>query len=56
VASGLSITQLELATMAFVACALIMYIFWWHKPFDVERSQVLVWPYSGRPERAGNGT
>ncbi|KAN0092364.1 hypothetical protein V8E51_018211 [Hyaloscypha variabilis] len=33
---GLPITQLELATMAFVVCALTMYLLWWHKPFGVE--------------------
>jgi hypothetical protein len=33
---GLPITQLELATMAFVVCALIMYLLWWAKPFGVE--------------------
>ncbi|KAK0732226.1 hypothetical protein B0H67DRAFT_464013, partial [Lasiosphaeris hirsuta] len=26
------ITQLELATMAFILCAFVMYIFWWNKP------------------------
>ncbi|KAG8529071.1 uncharacterized protein KY384_005706 [Bacidia gigantensis] len=31
-----SITQLELATMGFVGCALLMYLLWWDKPFDVE--------------------
>jgi hypothetical protein len=36
VSVGLPITQLELATMAFVVCALIMYLLWWHKPFGVE--------------------
>jgi hypothetical protein len=37
VSVGLPITQLELATIAFVVCALIMYILWWNKPFGVER-------------------
>lgn len=37
VSVGLPITQLELATMAFVVCALIMYLLWWHTPFGVER-------------------
>lgn len=41
-ASGLSITELELTTMAFVLCAFLAYIFWWHKPFDAQRSQVLL--------------
>ncbi len=36
--SALAITQLELATMGFVGCALVLYILWWHKPFDVEHS------------------
>jgi len=35
VSVGLPITQLELATMAFVACALVMYMLWWDKPFGV---------------------
>jgi hypothetical protein len=41
VSQGLPITQLELATMAFVVCALIMYVLWWHKPFGVENRTVL---------------
>lgn len=36
VSLGLPITQLELATMAFIVCALTMYLLWWHKPFGVE--------------------
>lgn len=39
---GLAISQFELATIAFVFCALIMNYFWWHKPFDVERRHVLI--------------
>jgi len=27
--------------MAFVVCALIMYMLWWHKPFGVDRRTVL---------------
>jgi hypothetical protein len=43
VSVGLPITQLELATMAFVVCALTMYLLWWHKPFGVEsRMSVMV--------------
>jgi hypothetical protein len=38
---GLAISELELATMAFVFCALVMYILWWEKPFDVERRHVV---------------
>jgi hypothetical protein len=41
VSQGLPITQLELATMAFVVCALIMYMLWWDKPFGVDRRTVL---------------
>jgi hypothetical protein len=40
-ASGLSITELELMTMAFVLSAQFTYILWWDKPFDVQRSHVL---------------
>jgi hypothetical protein len=36
-AVGLPITQLELATITFVVCALVMYLLWWDKPFNVER-------------------
>lgn len=39
---GLAITELELATMAFIVCALIMYIFWWNKPFGAEERCLLV--------------
>ena len=45
---GLPITELELATMAFVVCSLIMYILWWHKPFDVEHKTVITCPASMR--------
>jgi hypothetical protein len=36
VSVGLPISQLELATMAFVVCAPTMYLLWWQKPFGVE--------------------
>ncbi|RYP12482.1 hypothetical protein DL765_007281 [Monosporascus sp. GIB2] len=39
---GHAITELELATMAFIICALVMYIFWWNKPFGVEQRSLLV--------------
>lgn len=42
--SPLAITQLELATMGFVGCALLMYILWWDKPFDVEHSVIINCP------------
>jgi hypothetical protein len=32
--------------MAFVSCALIMYISWWSKPFGVERSTIITFPAS----------
>lgn len=41
VSVGLPITQLELATMALVVCALIMYASWWNKPFGVERMVIV---------------
>ncbi|KAH8585642.1 hypothetical protein B0O99DRAFT_126286 [Bisporella sp. PMI_857] len=34
-AQGLPLSALELATMAYVVCALANYIFWWNKPLDV---------------------
>jgi hypothetical protein len=37
---GYSISQLELATLAFIFCAIVMHIFWWNKPFDVETRRV----------------
>lgn len=36
VSVGLPITELELMTMAYVVCAVMMYTLWWSKPFDVE--------------------
>lgn len=44
--AGLPITELELATMAYVLCAVIMYGFWWSKPFGAE--DVIIVP---RPAR-----
>jgi len=34
-ARGLTITELELVTLAFAAFNIITYILWWHKPLDV---------------------
>jgi len=42
VAQGLAITELELATIAFVFCAIIMYGFWWHKPYGIDERQTIV--------------
>ncbi|EAW12093.1 uncharacterized protein ACLA_008530 [Aspergillus clavatus NRRL 1] len=46
--AGLPITELELTTLAFIFCALIMYWFWWDKPFDVQTPTILFCP----PEKA----
>lgn len=35
-AQGLAVTTLELFTLAIVVCAMIMFVAWWHKPFDVQ--------------------
>jgi hypothetical protein len=32
------ITLLELFTLAYLACAVVAYAFWWHKPFDVQQA------------------
>ena len=37
--SGLPITLLELNTIAHVACTVIMYGLWWHKPQDVKETE-----------------
>lgn len=34
---GLSITELEIVTLAFCSLNGAMYFFWWHKPLDVQR-------------------
>jgi hypothetical protein len=47
VSVGLPITQLELATIALVFCALIMYALWWNKPFGVEHSVTIYTIYDG---------
>src|SRR5688572_11110238 len=33
---GLSITELEATTLAYTVLTVVMYIFWWDKPLDVE--------------------
>ncbi|OCK73130.1 hypothetical protein K432DRAFT_313636, partial [Lepidopterella palustris CBS 459.81] len=43
-AAGLMITQLELMTLTFVACAVLAYAIWLDKPFNGERSQVFFGP------------
>lgn len=52
VAAGLSITQLELATMAFVFCAVVTYALWWDKPFDADRPTVFALPASAEMHQA----
>ncbi|KAF5632705.1 hypothetical protein F52700_6241 [Fusarium sp. NRRL 52700] len=39
---GHAISQLELSTLAFIPCALTMYVLWWQKPFDIERRHTLL--------------
>ncbi|RDW68775.1 uncharacterized protein DSM5745_08535 [Aspergillus mulundensis] len=41
-AQSLPLTELELATLAFIPCAFVMYAFWWYKPFDAQRPITLV--------------
>ncbi|KAK3997189.1 hypothetical protein QBC44DRAFT_280780 [Cladorrhinum sp. PSN332] len=36
ISTGLSISELELATLGFIFCAIVMYGFWWDKPFNVQ--------------------
>jgi hypothetical protein len=47
---AIAFSQLELATLGFVGCALLMYALWWDKPFDVERSVVIQCPIRCRDE------
>jgi hypothetical protein len=35
VVQHLPVSELELITVAFVVCSVVMYCFWWHKPVDV---------------------
>lgn len=42
VAHGLPLTELELATLAFIPCTVVMYGFWWYKPFDSQRAITLL--------------
>ncbi|PPQ78715.1 hypothetical protein CVT25_010718 [Psilocybe cyanescens] len=39
---GLSLTELEIVTMAFASMNAVMYFLWWHKPLDV---QCRIWVY-----------
>ncbi|KAM7195825.1 hypothetical protein V8F33_006474, partial [Rhypophila sp. PSN 637] len=35
-AQGMALTLLELNTFAHAICTVLIYVFWWHKPLDVE--------------------
>lgn len=37
----LPITTLELFTLGIVLCAVLTYVFWWEKPFDIQRPIIL---------------
>jgi hypothetical protein len=41
---GPALAELELMTLAFIVAALVMYGFWWYKPFDVQRATILLCP------------
>jgi len=41
---GLRISELELITLGFIFCALVMTGFWWDKPFDVQSRYVVSRP------------
>jgi len=47
-ATGLPSTLLEVHVVAHVFCAMIMYVLWWHKPWQVVSPTILtgdwVWP------------
>ncbi|OCK85225.1 hypothetical protein K432DRAFT_318689 [Lepidopterella palustris CBS 459.81] len=41
VGSGLSLSLIELNTSAHALCAMIIYLFWWDKPLDVEEPSLI---------------
>jgi hypothetical protein len=41
--STIPVSPLECFTLAYVICALFMYGFWWHKPFDAQ-TPLLIYP------------
>jgi hypothetical protein len=49
-AVGLPLTELELMTLAFIIAALVMYLLWWYKPFDVQRATRLACPHERTSE------
>ena len=40
--SGLPLSILEISTLAFVSCAILIEFFWWHKPLDLRSSTIAV--------------
>jgi hypothetical protein len=40
----IALSELELATMGFVGCAIVMYFLWWNKPFDVQHATIINCP------------
>src|ERR1700709_1452535 len=44
-AYDLPISPLEFVTLAYVACGLISYALWWHKPKDMEMAIPIFLPY-----------
>ncbi|KAJ5834694.1 hypothetical protein N7447_000720 [Penicillium robsamsonii] len=49
-ASGLPSTALEIATVAYVACAFATYITWWNKPKDMVTPITIYLPYDRNSE------
>ncbi|QKX56049.1 uncharacterized protein TRUGW13939_03149 [Talaromyces rugulosus] len=52
--SNLHVTPLELATAAYVLCAVIAYALWWHKPKDVTVPIIINVPSSPPPDTTTN--
>lgn len=42
IGSQLPISILEISTLAFVSCAILIELFWWHKPLDLRSSTITV--------------
>lgn len=41
VVQGLSVSTLELFTLGTISCALVVYLIWWEKPFDIRRPTII---------------
>jgi hypothetical protein len=52
--SNLHVTPLELATAAYVLCAVLTYALWWHKPKDVTVPIIINVPSSPPPDTTTN--